>query len=420
MTHNERLTPRAFTAAVIILTLAAALLRVLWLATTPANGDELYTVADAFDYMRRGHSGLLQWHHPKLRNVLVYLSMTVLGRDAFGMRFASVLLGTLTVPLVALVARALTGSRYCALLAAFFMAIDPIQILFSRQSVQEVYMPCFLLAGYYLALLYLEKRKPSLLFYAGIFFGLGLASKWMGLAIQLFLLVVLLVYRFLKEGEPGIRARAEEFLLYFSSLVVLPATIYLLSYAPWFIYRGYDIGEWLVLQKVAFLENLTHKGANAFIHVQDHTAALWFVRPTGYADFMMNGNTPIIVLALSNPFVWLLTLPATAYFLCKIKELDWRRIFLFAVLWCSYLPLAVSHRVTAANSALGILPFALMLSASFLVDLAKGRPHVKRYLPLYLGIVILVTVPLYLMTVGKEFGTWFQPIFDLYRPLNER
>ena len=417
---NERLTPKVFAVGIIILTIIAALLRIFWLATTPANGDELYAVADAFDYMVRGHSGLIQWHHPKLRNILIYFTMSILGSNSEGMRFASLFFGILTVPMVALVARALTKSESAALLAALFMAIDPIHILFSRQSVQEVYMPFFLLLGFYLTFRYLETRKPAILFYAGIFFGLGLASKWMGLAIQLFLILILLVYRNLKDGEQGIRARSAEYILYFSTLVALPATIYFLSYAPWFLYRGYDIGEWLTLQKVSFLENLTHKGANSFIQVQDHNAALWFIRPIGYADFMMNGNNPIIVLGLSNPFVWLLTLPATGYLIYNIRKLDWRHLFLLALFWSSYLPLALSRRVTAANSSLGILPFAFMLSASFIVKVSKGRPNARYYFCIYISIVILTAVPLYFMTIGKAFGTFFQPIFDLYRPLNER
>jgi dolichyl-phosphate-mannose--protein O-mannosyl transferase len=300
------------------------------------------------------------------------------------------------------------------------MALDPIHIMFSRQSVQEVYMPFFLLVGFYLTFRYLETRKPTVLFFAGIFFGLGLASKWMGLAIQLFLILVLLVYRYSKEGEQDTGHRLSELLLYFATLIVLPATIYFLSYAPWFLYRGYDISEWLTLQKVSSLENLTHKGANSFIQVQDHVAALWFLRPIGYADFMMSGHNPIIVLALSNPFIWLLTLPATVYLLCHIKKLDWQQLFLLALFWCSYLPLALSRRVTAANSSFGVLPFAFMLSACFLVKLSNGRPKGSRYLYLYLSIAIAAAIPLYFMTIGKGFGDLFQPILNLYRPLNER
>jgi dolichyl-phosphate-mannose-protein mannosyltransferase len=420
MTQPDRLSPRSLTIGIILITIIGALLRIYWLANNPPNGDELYTVADAFDYMTRGHSGLIEWHHPKLRNIIVYCTMMTLGANLEGLRFASITIGILMVPLTALVARQLTKNDSAALLAALFMATDSIHIMFSRQSMQEVYMPFFLLLGMYLTFRYMESRKPSMLIFAGIFFGLGLASKWMGLAIQLFLILMLLIYRDWINHDLSARDRATGLLFYVATLVVLPVTIYFLSYYPWSLNRGYSFSEWLSLQKVISIENFIHKGENSYIQVEDNNAALWFIRPIGFADFMMENNTPTVVLGLTNPLVWLLTLPAVGYLIYNIRKLNWQHIFLLAVFICSYAPLALTRRVTAANSSLGIIPFAFMLVASVVMTLSNGRPNGKKYLFLYLSLVFLAAIPLYLMIIGKGYGTILQPLYELYRPLEER
>jgi len=200
-------------------------------------------------------------HHPKLRNILVFLAIKGFGTNTEGFRAASLAFGILTIPLTGLVARRLTRSDVAALLAALFMAFDAIHIELSRQAIQEVYMPFFILLGIYLALRHQEKKNMVLLVLSGVMFGLGLASKW-NVAVPLALTLMLLVYLCLKRAELSPFEKSAELLLYFAIFVVLPLTTYVLTYYPWLLHRGYDLGELLSSQKLMFNENLVHKGAN--------------------------------------------------------------------------------------------------------------------------------------------------------------
>ena len=419
--REEKMAPRLFLAILAFLTLTGALLRIYWLASTQPTGDEYYTIAEAFDYMVRGHYGLEMWHHPKLRNMMVYGAIKLFGTGPEGFRLASVACGILTVPLTGLVARRLTRSDAAALLAALFMTLDAIHIELSRQAIQEVYMPFFLLLGMYLAFRYLEKKNALWLLGSGVAFGLGLASKW-NVAVPLALTLFFLAYLSLREGGRPFSAKpAAELLLLFAALVALPLTVYLLTYYPWMLQRGYDLRELFATQKVMFAENLVHQGANPeMLLMQDHTPLLWFLRPVGFADFLMNGDDPVIVLGVSNPLVWLFTLPAVAYLMLRARKLDWRNLFLLALFWCSYLPFVLTRRLTGANTALTVTPFAFMAVASVLMMLLKGKARRSRYLGVYLGLVVLIAVPLYLLAIGKGYGTVMQPILELYRPMHER
>jgi dolichyl-phosphate-mannose-protein mannosyltransferase len=420
MTDTEQLSRRRFFIGLAIVTMFAAVLRIYWLAGTQPTGDEFYTIEEAFDYMLRGHYGLVEWHHPKLRDIFVFYSINSFGLNLVGFRFASLLFGILTVPLTALVARHLTRCDAAALLAALFLAVDPIHIMFSRQSIQEEYVPFFSLLGIYLALRYLADKKAVTLICTGIIFGLGLASKW-NVAAPLVLTLILLTYRSLKQEGASRGEKWTELLFYFSALVILPLTVYIVTYLPWFQHRGYDLGEWFRTQRLMFAENLVHQGANpTFAQVQDHNPRVWFIRPVGFADFMMNGNRPTIVLAVSNPLVWLLTFPAVGYLIYRVRRLDYQQLFLLAMFWCSYLPFAISRRVTELNSSLAVTPFAFMAIASVVMSLLKDKPYRNRVLYTYIGLVMAVAIPLYLMAIGYGFGSFLQPILELYRPLHER
>lgn len=412
--------PRFFYSALIALTLVGAALRLYWLTDTHPTGDEYYSIAEAFDYMVRGHYGLEMWHHPKLRNILVFWAVNFFGTGTLGFRAASLAFGILTVPLTGLVARRLTRSDVASLLATLFITVDGIHIELTRQAIQEVYMPFFLLLGIYLALCYLERRWTVLLVLAGVSFGLGLASKW-NVAAPLVLTLATLSYLCLREKGKSPFEYASELALYLATLVVLPITVYILTYLPWLLKRGYDLSEWLTTQKLMFAENLVHQGANPeMLQVQDHAPLLWFVRPVGFADFLMNGTDPVVVLGVSNPLVWLLTLPAVGYLIWQVRRLDWPQLMLLALFWFSYLPFILTKRLTGANTSLTVTPFAFMAVALVLVRLVKEKPSRNYYLAAYVGVVLAVALPLYLLAIGKGYGTVMQPILELYRPMHER
>jgi len=360
------------------------------------------------------------WHHPKLRDILVFAGMKLLGPNLAGVRCASVVFGTLTATLTGLVARRLTKIDLAALLAALFMAVDALHIEFSRQAIQEEYVPFFLLAGIYLALRYFEKKTVWALIGSGVMFGLGLASKW-SVAIPLVLAFCFLCWQCLRQPGLTTREKASEFLFYAATLIALPVTVFILTYYPWFLERGYDMGAWLTSQKIMYAENLVHKGANqAFAQIQDHNPLLWFIRPVTYADFQMVQGRPSPVLGVSNPLVWLLTLPAMGYLIYTLKRQNWRHLPLLALFWCSYLPFALTKRLIGVNSSLAVTPFAFMAVASVMVTLTGGKRYRNCYLGIYLGLVLLVAIPLYAMAVGMGYDSFLQPVFELYRPANER
>jgi dolichyl-phosphate-mannose--protein O-mannosyl transferase len=385
-------------------------------------GDELDVAKDAFDYMQRGHFGLVMWQHPKLRNILEYFTLQTFGSNIVGLRFVSVSLGTLTIPALGLVARKVTKSDAAALLCAFFLTIDCVHIDLSRQAVHEIYMPFFTLVALYMALHYLDAKNSMWLIASGVFFGLGLASKWY-VALPQFVTILMLAYGCVKEAGMNFAEKGKEILFYCSALIFIPITVYILTYLPWMLHRGYGLGEWLDTQRIMYAENLVHQGFNPIlVEILDKQPLLWFIRPVAFVDFVFGKGEPIILLGMTNPFVWLLTLPAVCYLMYRVVKIrNWNDIFLVSLFWCSYLPFALAqNRLIAVNSALAVAPFAFVIVAFIVVTLLKDKPYRTIAASLYVFLILLTAYPLYTMAIGRGYGTFVQPVIERYRPLNER
>jgi 4-amino-4-deoxy-L-arabinose transferase-like glycosyltransferase len=103
---------------------------------------------------------------------LVALSEKIFGLNALGVRFPSILAGTLSVLFTFLLARRLFKKDSIAVLAAFLMAIEPWSLFLSRVAVEANLASFFIIAGAYFFLVGLERREFQSV--SLLFFGLSL------------------------------------------------------------------------------------------------------------------------------------------------------------------------------------------------------------------------------------------------------
>lgn len=144
------------------LIMASLTLRLLWL-DRPANAlifDEAYyvnaarvilglpTLANA-PYADAPRGLDPNKEHPPLGKLLIAGSMHLFGDNAWGWRLASVLFGTLAIPLLYGIARRLGAAAPLALLAAALFAFDNLVFVHSRIGTLDIFMVAFLLLGVY-------------------------------------------------------------------------------------------------------------------------------------------------------------------------------------------------------------------------------------------------------------------------------
>ena len=409
--NHETVLDRRFPLSVWALSLAAFLLRILWLPSQPPSVDDFSVAITAINYVESGQLGPTMWNHPGLRNLLVYWSMQLFGSGVVGVKGWCVLFGTLSVPLLALVARRLTGSAAAALIAALLWTVEPLAIDFSRQGINDIYLAFFPLLAIWCALRYEEGRNPWWLVASGTAFGLGLASKWSVVFPLAVTGGLLCLHLFRKRSGGSLLVARLSFLA--CSLVILPLTVYLLTFYPWFG-RGYSLFEWPILQKAMYHETKLHTGYHTTLQ-GDHRAWEWFVRPVTYQEtFFVRTNdqeptrepsveeNAVILLAVANPLVWLLILPATAWTAWRgIRTRNRMLCYMAALFVITYLPFALAPRPIWVNTAVAVLPFAFMILGHALWDNLGGSRARRWKLVIYLAAVLISTAPLYLLAIDK-------------------
>lgn len=403
----------------LAITLCGALLRFWGVSGQPLLDDEVGAAFAAVNYLENGQFGPIMWYHPHLRSLVLYPLGQMFGYSPLLLRLPSLLAGTLAIPLTGDILRRLGGGRLGALLAASLLALEEVHIVFSRQAIQETWTTVLFLAGVWLVLYYhQEGRRPLPLLLAGLAFGAGLASKSHAAFPLLFCLASLLFASYREKNLP-------RFLFEAAALVLVPFSVYFLSWLPWFA-RGYGLPDWVAMQQ-ALLHKMTSHTGNPMDQPIDRAAREWFLRPMlVYGNFTMDGTVPWITLSWSNPLVWLGVLPATIQQIRRaVRESE--PLFALAgrpaavgVFLISYLPLALSSRPIWLLSSLAVLPFAFMLLARSLTEICGAFRWGSKILAGYLLLVTVVSLLAWPMATGRGMHSpYLAPFVAKYRSVME-
>lgn len=162
------------TILVLIFAISSAL-RFYKLGTSPAGlyWDEAAFGYDAYSILKTGHD-----HHGKFMPLLFesfgdwklpgyfYLlvpSIKAFGLNHFAVRFPSAFFGALTPLILFFLTKKLTKNSALALTCAFFLAISPWHIQFSRGGFESTPALFFTISGLYLFIVAMKRKKPLLI-----------------------------------------------------------------------------------------------------------------------------------------------------------------------------------------------------------------------------------------------------------------
>lgn len=358
--------------------------------------DEPNNVAAAINYSTIGQFDPDIWEHPPLRHIILYGFLKIFGDNPYGWRMRTVLGGAVAVVLTYFFALHVTGRKRVAIGAGLLLAVDPLAIVVSRFTFEETYGSALFLAG---LMLYLHhERKGWRLLLSALFLGCVLATKWYYLPGWLLICILAL------REDDNYRDRSS--VLFVSSIYVLvPVSVYLLSYYPWFG-RGYTLGELVELTMNAYrsLQSLQAEGYDAGLFFLGHTsAAEWFLRPVivGQGTLLGAARGEFIVF-MNNLPVWILTIPALvgmAVLAARKRSLDLALPVLFFVTAFSLFVLV--DRPIFIYSAVPLLPFAFTAIVWGLVELEE-RIGNKHLFQISLSVLLLWSLYLYPFVTAKK------------------
>ena len=167
--------PRAELLAYALLTIAALVVRLIALGDRPFHHDESQDAYFSWIFWTQGDYRYQPILHGPFRFYLTALAYAVFGDTDTTARLAPALMGTLMVPLPALLRDQL--GRVAAFAAAVALAFGPTYLYFSRFAREDIYVACITLALIVAMFRFLDRPGPNLPAVIGGLLALSFATK---------------------------------------------------------------------------------------------------------------------------------------------------------------------------------------------------------------------------------------------------
>ena len=378
--------------------------------------DEIYYTRTVYEML----NGLPTYEntHPPLGKVFMTWGASIFGLNPFGFRIMGTLFGIAMLTPLYLLARNITSSRKLGAFTAFLFAFDFMHFTQTRITTIDVFVTFFIIGMFY----YMDKYR-RLSFYdtslkkmflplglCGIFFGLGIASKWTG-AYAGVGLAVIFFYQLYKRYAEYLYAKADPggatngishqviletfidktvktigFCLIF--FIAIPFVIYLLSYIP-FVDGSHP----------GLLERMYHNQINMFnyhahLDATHPYSSMWYewptmIRPIFYYSNILEGSLRQGISAFGNPVVWWGGFICFAITLCfAIRNKDKTAGFLCVGYLAQYLPWTLVSRCTFIYHYFPSVPF-LVLMIGFVFAKLRGKVNERIFSFLLIAVALL-------------------------------
>ncbi|UQZ34754.1 phospholipid carrier-dependent glycosyltransferase [Paenibacillus sp. PK3_47] len=405
--------------------------------------DEIYHARTAYEYTH----GIVPYEntHPPLGKLLIAVGMELFGVNPFGWRIIGTLFGIAMLPLIYIMGLRLFKKTVYAALAAGLFALDFMHFTQTRISTIDVYGVFFIMLMFYFMQRYFTMnfyrvplRKTLVpLFWSGLFFGIGVASKWIvlyggaGLAIMLALSLVdryreyKAAGRVLEEGRLGdqelkaaCRTAGTSFwkntVITLAScvgfFVIIPVIVYALSFIPVLnvTAEGYTVKGLIDAQKNMYNYHsqlvATHPFASSWWEWPFMKRPVWFFSG---GEGLPEGKVSSIV-TIGNPLIWwtgILAMLATVWITLKRK--DKSQYMIWIGFFSQYVPWMLVPRETFLYHYFAMVPF-MILSIVYIMKLIDSKfPRAAYIRYAYVGIALLLFVMFYPvlsgMVVDREY-----------------
>ncbi len=290
--------------------------------------DEIYHARTAWEFLN--HSTPYETTHPPLGKVLMSWGIALFGMTPFGWRFAGALAGIAMLAGMYLIGKQLTKSTGIAALMSFLMAMDCMHMTQTQIATIDSFPVLFIMFSFFFMLRFLQsdigktdmKRMLTDLGCSGLFIGLAIASKWIGLYAGAGLAIIYFTHcgRYLNRNKPLDSAQKQDLplrrvlkLCLFCVLffILVPVFIYLISYIPYFSYKPFTgIGNYLkdVLNSQSGMYNYHATPGLGMDHPFYSPWYEWPVigKPMFYAtkQYVFSEYFSHSIFCIGNPVIW--------------------------------------------------------------------------------------------------------------------
>ena len=417
--------------------------------------DEIYHARTGYEFTQG--SVPYETSHPPLGKVFISWCISIFGMTPFGWRFAGAIAGILMLPVIYLLAKQLTKKTWTAGLACGMMAMDCMHLTQTQIATIDSFPVLFIICAYFFMLRFMQtdlfrcRMKDALIPLAcsGLFMGLSIASKWIGIYAGIGLAVLYFWHCFRNvrmdrtENDPeGIRVFRRVFILCAWCVlffIIIPLAIYLLSYIPYMAYntrisnfKDYLDAVWRAQESMLSYHSTPGLG-------MDHPFySPWWEwpiigKPMFYATEQYISRDALLhhsIFSFGNPVVWwgaLLALPYALFLLLREKHYqigdreerfhlnsitwDVRYEFIFVGLLAQYLPWVLVPRGTYIYHYFASVPFLILMISICLTGDHPAEKRIKKITGwIVAGMAFLMFVLLLPYSTGIAAPGWWLEI----------
>lgn len=390
--------------------------------------DEVYHARTAYEYIH----GIYPYEitHPPLGKAFIALGILLFGMNPFGWRFAGALAGILMLPVLYIFAKRIFRKTKWAAVSTILFAADFMHHTLSRIATIDSFTMLFILLMYLCMYEYTQHNflteKLSRTFLplglCGLFFALGAATKWislyagMGLAILFFYTVYQRAaeYRLLRaKDDPRSTYFRKKLILTLlfcvGVFIILPVTIYCISYLPyeWASPEGFGIRG--ILDNQEYMFNYHGYLTTDSPHPYSSQWQTWpfSIRPVFFflGSGLASGRTALI-WCMGNPLLWWSAIAAFFFILGKRRperHFDLRGLgFLLVAALCQLAPNLLITREMFLYHYFTLVPFFCMGIVYVLKYAEEHLKYGKTITTLYIVLICLLFAAFYPLITGIE------------------
>lgn len=403
--------------------------------------DEIYHARTAYEHLHQIEP--YESTHPPLGKIFISAGIWLFGMNPLGWRIVGTLFGVGMIPLMYAFGKRLFGRSEYALIPAVLFTFDFMHFAQTRIATIDVYGVFFIMLMFYYMYRYMTISfyKVSLwktwipLGLAGLFFGIGAASKWIvlyggaGLAVLLAISLIdrykeykaaklhVLEYPEDEENQRKIRVFPRytlyTLLVCLVFYVIIPALIYLLSYIPFMMVPGPGHGLKDVLTYQVHMYQYhshlvaTHPFASPWWEWPLMITPIWY-----YKAMYAPADTVSSIVSFGNPLVWWPGFAAVLYTIYRIfRKMDRRLLVLLIAYLSQYLPWMLVPRLTFIYHYFAMVPFMVLMLSYWVIYWMKKKPETrKRWVVAYLAGAVLLFIWFYPLLSGlpvsKTYTSW--------------
>ncbi len=369
--------------------------------------------------------------HPPFGKIQIAAGEWLFGLNPFGWRFATALVGTLSILLLARILRRMTGSTLLGCVAGLLLALDGLELAMSRTAMLDIFVMFWALAGFGCLVAdrdqmrarlqrpqnatnaeHVDAREPNSTqgvrwwrIGAGACLGLATACKWNGLFFLIGFTLLSIGWEYAaRQATPR---RAESVRAAASTLAIVwftAAEAYLLTWTGWFssnigwdkyyaqqhgvrtpvvsaLYSLFEYHREMLSYNVALATPNAYQSRPWTWPLLIHPVRLYYAAPQ-YAESgcQQTGGCVQNVLAVGTPAIWWVAIAALAAVLVWwLRSRDWRAGAALAGVAAGWLPwFAFAGRSQYSYYAVSFEPFVI-LTLTLCLGLVLGQKGAPRW-----------------------------------------